>query len=517
MSEAKLISNIEKESDQFTHFTISQEWLAKDDLRIDVSYYAQTHILARKLLADFGYKILSTEYFSERIFNPPPIKRYFAEDHNGTPYLAPSDLFSFRLQPTKYVHEKMIKNVSDWYVKKDWILITQSGQVGIPLLSSKRLENFVVSQNLIRIIPKKNTLIGYLYAFFSTWLGNALLIKNQYGQTVEHIDPEHVSQIPIPDIPKEIQIRIHNNIIKAHNLREKARELLDYSEQQLLKELGLPNFSEGKEKKFIVKANEFNLRLDASYHYLKASGIIDKLKKSGLEILTLDDPTLVKIFIPPRFKRIYVKREHGIPFLQGGDILKIKPLLLKYISKRTKNLTKWVIHEGWVLVTCSGTSGRGLGKTALVPKIWDGWTLSQHALRIIPENNRLHPGYLATFLMCRWGYEQIIAKTYGGFIDEISEKDVKEIQIPIPSSFDIQEKIGKFTMEAFELKEKASFIENATISTLEDMITDESRKLELYEETLELIGEEEMGEVYRESKQNMLNRYENLRNELGTM
>ena len=70
---------------------------------------------------------------------------------------------------------------------------------------TEKLENVVLSQNAIRIVPKKGAYSGYLYAYLSTYLGQTLVKKDKFGVTVKHIQPHHVSSVIIPDIDQNIQ------------------------------------------------------------------------------------------------------------------------------------------------------------------------------------------------------------------------------------------------------------------------------------------------------------------------
>src|SRR5690606_41057674 len=112
-------------------------------------------------------------------------------------------------------------------------------------------------------------------------------------------------------------------------------------------------------KMAVIKSSDIDMRFDASFHVSDIKNVIGRKAKKGSQILRLGNPSLTKkIFIPPRFKRIYVDREYGIPFLQGTHVSEVKPYGLRYISKKTKHLEKWMVKAGWILTTCSGTLGR---------------------------------------------------------------------------------------------------------------------------------------------------------------
>ena len=101
-----------------------------------------------------------------------------------------------------------------------------------------------------------------------------------------------------------------------------------------------------------------DLRFDAGYYNAETVQAHHVMATSGLKMQRLGDVT-ESIFIPPRFKRVYVDQAYGVPFLQGTHLVHFRPTDVKYLSRSAhKNLDRWIIKAGWVLVTCSGTSVR---------------------------------------------------------------------------------------------------------------------------------------------------------------
>lgn len=488
---------------QVQEVSLKSSWLSLGEMRFDASFYAQEVSKATRLLEESGYELTDIGQLSKDVFTLARIKRFYG-DLKATPYLMPSELFDFPISPTKHVYAAKIKKVERWFLKEGWLLVTCSGKIGMPLIATKSYEGFIVSHDVARVIPETYTQTGFLYAYLLSWVGKALLIKDQYGVAVDHIEPHHIKSVKVPSLPKEIQKIIHNNILKVFNLRDKARNLLNKAQTELLKELGLPKFQESKKiESFSVESSDLKLRFDASYHTPIINEVLDKIKAGKYAPKRLGDG-LGEVLIPGRFKRIYVDKNYGVPFLSGTQITQIKPYDLKYISTRvTRNIEDWLVRAGWVLVTCSGT----IGRVALVPKKWDRWSISQHVLRIIPNSKDLNNGFLAAFLLNEYGDQQVISKTYGGVVDELAEDDMRDVLIPHPP-MDVQERIGNLVIEAYELRELANQIENETVLTLESML-EEHRKVEVNEEylkeinsyadSLELMGNEE----FRESREEL--------------
>jgi len=210
-------------------------WVFKGELRLDASFYTEEVFKAYKVLEECGFPSVKLGELCEPdgIFNPPPLRRHFTYTTDvGTPYLAPSE--TLKLKPKeKYIYAQRVEGIEDWYVKEGWVLLTQSGIPGITVFVSGRLKDFVISQNMIRIVPKTGVLPGFLYAYLSTRIGNTLVTKDQFGITVDHIRPHHVAAIPVPLVPDDIRRKIHEKIVRAWNLRDQADEIENEAIQEL--------------------------------------------------------------------------------------------------------------------------------------------------------------------------------------------------------------------------------------------------------------------------------------------
>jgi type I restriction enzyme S subunit len=143
-------------------------------------------------------------------------------------------------------------------------------------------------------------------------------------------------------------------------------------------------------KAFSIRASEIEERFDASFHVPVARTVVHVLQKGQYTPVRLGN-LADRIFLPSRFKRIYVPKEYGLPFLQGSHLPQMRPYDLKYISKKAnaRHIDECVIVPGYVLITRSGT----IGRIGLVSSAQKGWTASEHLLRIVQTGKK---GILAT-------------------------------------------------------------------------------------------------------------------------
>ena len=440
-------------------------WVNEGEKRLDAGFYAQDVIKARVLLEKVSEKVKIEKLIdlADEMFMPA-LKITIPFYDEGEEYLTQSEVEFFLPKARKRVNVNKIENVDRWKVKSGYLLISQSGTIGRITIATKYLERFIISPNPIRVIINES-LRGYIYAFLSSWIGQALIKSPQYGITVKHILPHQLYDIPIPRIP-DLEEEINQKILQAHKLREEAQELLLKAEEMIYSELGLPKIDEddveyfGGEigklvKAFEVKASELEYRLDASYHLPIIKQIEKHLSEIDWEVQPLNDK-LKSIFIPPRFKRPFVKSQNdGIRYIRPSDLPMIKYFEPKYLAKTFKNCDLYRLNEGDILVVTDGT----IGQVSIVTSFISGWYGSNNFARVVPTDD-LNRGYLLVYLLSSYGQYQLKREIFGGVIDHLTENHIRQIKIPIPNN-EIQDKIGSLVIEAYNKKDRANQIEEA--------------------------------------------------------
>ncbi|MEW6503903.1 MAG: restriction endonuclease subunit S [Chloroflexota bacterium] len=466
--------------------TVPVHWVYQGENRLDANYYAQESQLASRIVVDSGYPSRQLGEVAANIWYPSRFKRILSNANDGVPFIGATELVHLRPEVKYYISSNSTADVNSLIAKENSLYITRSGTVGRISLFSKRLKGKALSEHIIRLDISQFP--GYVYAFLSSSIGQALISRSVFGSSVSEIEPHHLAGIPVPLLPEETQAEIHAEIMRAYALRDEANTLLDEADELLHQKLGLPRFDESlvpylpppttprlpasrpempHPKVFSIRASDLENRFDASYHVPVARTVISLLNQGEYKPIHLGQ-IAAKIFIPPRFKRIYVPKEYGIPFLQGSHLPQMRPYDLKYISIKAnaKHIDECIIVPGYVLVTRSGT----IGRVGLVSSAQDRWTASEHLLRIVPKEEQGHPGYIAAFLMTPYGQHQLTAKIYGGVVDELTEEDTRAVWIP-NAPLEIQKEIGTRVGQAYEKKDQASVIEEKAIKRLEEYLT----------------------------------------------
>lgn len=418
-----------------------------------------------------GEKGLTNSYTCGRF------KRIWVEKSN-LPIYQPSSIVDIKPTPDGYISHLTKTNIEALRVSQGQILMTCSGTIGKVSYVSKTLDKKIFSHDLLRINCKSQFDQGYIYAYLKSKIGNKILLTNSYGAVITHIESEHLATVPIPDAPDKIKKRIHDLIVHSYELRDESNELIDEATKLLIEELHLPKLYEfevedykknAPVETFNVKLSEMNGRADASYHVPIVDAIVEHLQKYADEVTTIGDSRISKdVVLAGVFKRTYVGKDYGYPFLGGKEITQLNPKTEKFLSKpihKARYEKELKVVENTILVSDRGT----IGTTALVPKHWNGYAVSQNVLKVIPANNSI-AGYLYIYLNSEIGNCLVRRQTYGSVVDMIDNNSLSSVEIPLLKSKDIQSKINSLALEANEKRYEAYLAEQKALKIMDEEV-----------------------------------------------
>lgn len=406
-------------------------------------------------------------------------KRIYTDNREDIPFFLPSDIEDIYPSPSKYISNKTRVNLEELRVHKGLLLVSVSGTIGKTSLVGKKLDKQVFSHDLLRVSFKGIYDLGYVYAYLNTETGLKLLQSNNYGAVVDHIEPEHLAKVPIPNAPEEIKRRIHVSIVASYDLRDQSNDLIDEAQHLLYEALDLPENPDLKPKYyapdagfrcFSMSSNELNGRFDASYHLPEIKEIHSLISKQAAEVTTLGDPRISKkIKVGNRFKRVYVNKGDGAVYLNGKAIGQLDPngLEKKYLSLKIhaqQIREQLILKENMLLITCSGT----LGKVVLVPKHWDGWIGTHDLIRVFAPDTV--SGYIYSYLSSSIGQKLLMRSAYGAVVDHIEPSHVSEVAIPLLKDKSLQSHINDLVLEANGLRYEAYLKEQDALSQMEKVL-----------------------------------------------
>lgn len=463
---------------KYTSVSISDVFNNKMRLEAN-AFNLQADISKKKVLSNkYGYTYLwSDNGLVKYAYHRPRFKRIYV-DRKEIPFYQPTNISEVYPRPVKHISSKTETDLESLKVRKGMLLMTVSGTIGKVAIAGDKLDGQVFSHDLLRLEGKEPYDTSYIYTFFLTETGQNILQSNNYGAVIKHIEPEHLSNVIIPIAPEVLKKEIHELISKSYDERDKSNHLVDEAENLLLEELGLSTIEEldiglsgtqSSIRNYSTKLSNLKYRLDSSYHLPIVNAILDKLNKSAQEVTTIGDKRISsEIILPGRFKRVYVDKENGIPFFGGKQLWELNPSNIKYLSVDQHNNRigqQLFLRKNMVAVTCSGT----IGKVNIIPKHWENWTLNQHVMRIVAKTEEM-AGYVFSWLNSSFGYNLIVRHTYGSVVDEIDDRHLSQVEIPILRDGAKQKKINDLVLEANDRRYNAYLLEQKAVGLMEEIL-----------------------------------------------
>lgn len=445
-------------------------YVEKNLYRLDAgAYSAESRAMQNFINANKREKIELSKIAN--IFGFGPFKRTYIESSEfGIPLLSSSEIMEIDPDPPILAKVDCPK-WKQYEVKRCWIMVSCSGTIGNVAIIPKKWNQWAVSQHALRILPSSGY-TGFIYTLLKLPLMKAKIISTKSGSVIDEIYEDDLRRLIIP-LPNESCIsELESRINNVLNLREESDDLLLQANLHLHEASALPQLikdeiylneqMDGIES-IVVSSSEVlhnthsgsEYRLDAHFYNPLAQLAIRNIRNSKSEVKTIEEVT-ERVFMCNRFKRTYVDEQYGIPFLSGKNIVQIRPTDLKHISRsETSDLDELKLKKGWTLITRSGT----IGRTCFIWENYEGYAATEHIIRVVPDGDLIDAGYLYAFLSSQYGYQQILRFRHGSVIDEITDKQIKKVLIPLPSE-DEQQEIGDLVRTAYDKRADAIRLED---------------------------------------------------------
>lgn len=413
-------------------------WIEHNGRRLDCGPYVSGAIEAKELLSHMSTTPLMrlTAGHKGGIYNGSPFVRNYVEDpDHGVPFLTTSSLLQADLTNLSLLSRRDAESrqLSFLKIKPGMTLITCSGSIGRMAYARADMDGVWSNQDIMKISPDPDLIKpGYLYAFLCSRFGVPLIISGTYGAIIQHIEPQHIADLPVPRLGA-VEDQAHELIQGAADLRVEAAELLKTAGQMVNDQFGFPEKLALSHRVFSCSTASSTLvlkRLEATFHDAVAQAsdqLIASVPRKD-ELSTLG----VTISETGRLKQVFVDKEHGAPFLTSGEIFRQRYEPTRFLSNRLlPDENEWAIQEGDLLLARSGQVGGIIGRGVWADRRFSGGCVSVDVLRLGAQNSQILPGYLYAYLfLTDVGYRQLIRTAAGSSIPHLSAHDVSRLLIP---------------------------------------------------------------------------------------
>jgi type I restriction enzyme, S subunit len=399
-----------------------------------------------------------------KAFNAFRFARMYVGPDRGIPFLSSSDIIGFRPERGKFLSLKT-ERIEDLRIQPWEVLLSCSGTIGNVSLASPRISGWAVSQHVIRITAPDRYTAGYVAVFLRSQWGRPQLTGMVYGSVVQHIEPVHLQQVVIPDLPPVRRGAIGRAFVDAALKRDEANDKLDAADSLISFELRLPPMPAHGRGPVIshIKASNWAGRLEAAFHNPIARWVEQQLQTCGLVVLPLSNDRLTHaINAVTKFrKRIYIPKG-GIPLLSSKQLFQIDPVELKGLARgaHLNDMEEIGLKANMVMVTCSGTNGR----VQIVPTYMNDWGASQDALRVIAADDSW-AGFIFAWLASPYGQALLSRHQYGSVVTHLDRDMVGSIPVPIISETGRQG-VATLVLNANRLRNEAWTLEQAALREL---------------------------------------------------
>jgi type I restriction enzyme, S subunit len=431
-------------------FQVKSGWLTDQASRLDAAAFGEGGLAARDHIKVGPWPWRPLRELA-RLFNGPRFARHYVHArHLGVPFLSSTDMLLADPTWTPLLSKARIPFLAKLTIEHGWTLISCSGTIGNTAYVREEIGGWTASQHVIRAAPHPSYVLpGYLFAFLTSASAQAMILQHTYGSVVQHIEPHHLADLPVPLPDAPTQRRIHDLVEAAASKRTEASGLLDEASAYFDAQAGPFKYPHehalavGLLQRSTLRAT----RLDAFTHVGWAADAPVRGEPLG---------SIAEVRIPGRLRLI--PAEQGTQFVTGVDVYQLRPTGTKRIASWLPDLDELVLTAGQVLLQVDGQRYGLLGRPAFVGGRLAGKAASWHLGRISCGN----PGRVFAFARSQIGRRAIVGTSYGTSVPAISEKWLRQVHVPsLPA--DLSDNANR----ALRLREEADAAEERAIQEVE--------------------------------------------------
>jgi type I restriction enzyme S subunit len=329
-------------------------------------------------------------------------------------------------------------------------------------------------QNIDQILP------GYLYAFLSSErFGVPMVTGGTYGAIVQHIEPHHIADLPVPRLGAEVEGRVHALVEEAAMLRSKFEEELEGATKDLFETAGLTDLGEiswheqGRDLGYaVVDVEPLTLRaLNYAPRYTEIAGKISAVAHETLGQICANGQLSTGI----RFTRIPADPGHGIQLIGQRQIFWSRPEG-RWISTRfaPKDV---LVQDETVMVAARGTHGEYevFCQAVLVTGSWLRFAYAENLQRVVSGDPTYPGAYLFAFLRSPAAFRCLRSISMGSKQQEIHPELLRRFPVPACTPADRQ-RIAERVRRAYRMRGEADEKDAVAYRVIEEAISEAASK-----------------------------------------
>ncbi len=227
---------------------VRSAWLERQGRRLDCGPYLSGAIEAKELLGALPVRRANLSAVTRGpaggIYNGPQFVRNYVQDQRyGIPFLSSGSMLHAEFSNVALLRKSDAQSsrLAHLRLEDGTTLISCSGTIGRMAYTRREMAGMWSSQHVMKVVPDPTFVRpGYLYAFLSSRFGIPLVTGSTYGAIVQHIEPKHLTDLPVPLAPAAVQKEVHRLVTEAAELRTEASAVLSSIIRDIENAAGLP-------------------------------------------------------------------------------------------------------------------------------------------------------------------------------------------------------------------------------------------------------------------------------------
>lgn len=198
--------------------------------RLDAEFYQPKYDILFSLLKKQSYKTLSgDDGLVDMTKSIEPGSDAYRE--SGIPFVRVSDIDRFGIsQPEIYLSSDIVEDIQALYPRKNTILFSKDGSVGIAYKMEKDAQLITSGALLHLTIRDTNTVLpDYLTLVLNSPVVQMQAERDSNGAIIQHWKPSEIANVIIPILDMSIQQEIASKVQESFALRKQSKELLEYA------------------------------------------------------------------------------------------------------------------------------------------------------------------------------------------------------------------------------------------------------------------------------------------------
>ncbi|MBX6166475.1 MAG: restriction endonuclease subunit S [Thermobispora bispora] len=408
------------------------------------------------------------------IYNGPKFSRLYVNDPAyGVPFLGSTDMLEADFSWLPLLHKRIAQKFPYLEVEPGMTLISCSGTIGRMAYVRPDMAGFWSSQHVMKVNPDCDRILpGYLHAFLQSKFGVPIVVSSAYGAIIQHIEPHHIADLPVPRFGEQIERRIHELIQEAADLRARFQAGVDLATRDLFESAGLSDIvdvrwhAQPRDLGFVAPAIPTSLR--ALNFSPRAQRILDRLR--SVQYVSLGEVCRGGMLrTGARFKRIDSDPAYGVRLVGQRQAFWLRPEG-RWINPGLAP-PDIMQKDETVLIAAHGTLGENevYGRSILVTGSWLRNAFSQDFVRVLSGYAEVSGAYLFALLRSDAAFRVLRAMSVGGKQQEYHSTLLREFPVPLCTRED-RERIAETVRQAYRWRDEADMKEDQALTLLDEAV-----------------------------------------------